>query len=344
MYWRSFKPYVSVARRRAQAAREVAKLQKNGDEAAPIVIEGRCISTTFWGKAWCENLESYSDFSNRLPRGRSYVRNGSVVDLKIQPGEVVARVSGSSLYRIKIAIKPLPAATWKAVKSQCAGQIGSLVELLQGKFSKHVMDIVTARDGGLFPKPAEISMSCSCPDYAGLCKHLAAVMYGIGARLDRQPELLFKLRQVEHLELIEEAGHGPALGKGAAKGKKTIADNDLADVFGIEFDAPASVEPPQVNAATTVKRAPRKSKPAATTATAEPVELKPATAKPSKKRPTTGVAKNKPAATPSPAKRSAARSAQTGKKPSPAKKAPAARKRRTASNQSLQIKLAAPAE
>src|SRR5687768_2102411 len=102
MHWRDFKPYVSVAQRRAKAAREAAKLQKKGQQSAPILIEGRCISTTFWGKAWCENLESYSDFDNRLPRGRTYVRNGSVVDLKINPGEVIALVSGSSLYRIKI--------------------------------------------------------------------------------------------------------------------------------------------------------------------------------------------------------------------------------------------------
>jgi len=213
---------------------------RGGQAVAPIVIEGRTIARTFWGKAWCENLESYSDFENRLPRGRTYVRNGSVVDLQIEAGKVTALVSGSSLYKISITIAPLPADQWRALKSRCAGQIGSLVELLQGKLSQGVMDVVTAHDGGLFPKPREIKMSCSCPDWAGLCKHLAAVLYGIGARLDHEPELLFKLRKVDHLELIEEAI--PQAGKKTSTRKKTLAASDVADVFGIDLAEPEESE------------------------------------------------------------------------------------------------------
>jgi uncharacterized Zn finger protein len=234
--WFQFRPYVPVAKRRAQAAREVAKRTKKGEAVSPVVIAGRTIASTFWGKAWCENLESYSDYANRLPRGRTYVRNGSVVDLKIKPGEIAALVSGSSLYKVAIKITLLPADHWRGIKSRCAGQIGSLVELLQGRLSKGVMDIVTARDHGLFPKPREIKMSCSCPDSAGVCKHIAAVMYGIGARLDHQPELLFRLRQVDHLELIDEAV--PSGGSKPATGKTLVAD-DVADVFGIDL-APLS--------------------------------------------------------------------------------------------------------
>ena len=203
------------------------------------------IAKTFWGKAWCENLESYSDFENRLPRGRTYVRNGSVVHLEIQPGRISALVSGSELYSVEITIASLPDPHWKCVKSQCAGQIGSLVELLQGRLSKSVMDVVTQRGGGLFPKPAEIKMKCSCPDWAGMCKHVAAVMYGVGARLDDKPELLFLLRKVDHLELIAGAVDGaPVAGAGKSRGKKTIAAGDLADVFGIEMaDAETPAEP-----------------------------------------------------------------------------------------------------
>jgi uncharacterized Zn finger protein len=235
MAWYEYKPYVSVAQRRAQAARELAKRQKNGHAVFPVQIEGRAITSTFWGQAWCTNLESYSDFANRLPRGRTYVRNGSVVDLKIEKGRVKALVSGSELYEIQIHIAPLPKPHWLALKKQCAGQIGSLVELLQGKLSKGVMELVTNRERGLFPKPKEITMRCSCPDYAGMCKHLAAVMYGAGHRLDSSPELLFLLRGVDHSELIEHAI--PAAPPKVKRGAPTIAAADLGAIFDIEIDA-----------------------------------------------------------------------------------------------------------
>jgi uncharacterized Zn finger protein len=242
-----FRPYVSVAQRRAKARREMAKLAKKGYVASPIAIEGRTIAATFWGRAWCDNLESYSDFANRLPRGRTYVRNGSVVDLRVEAGEVIARVMGSELYDVRIKIKSLAPPTWSQVKSRCAGQIGSLVELLQGKLSRGVMDIVTCHDDGLFPKPKEIEMDCSCPDYAGMCKHIAAVLYGVGARLDTRPELLFQLRQVNHLDLIAEAGTAAVAAPGGAKSRKarhTIAADQLAGVFGIEIDDPAGPPAP----------------------------------------------------------------------------------------------------
>jgi uncharacterized Zn finger protein len=237
MSWWSFKPYVSVAERGVKARVEVEKLRKKGRTITPVHIEGRAIATTFWGKAWCDNLESYSDFENRLPRGRSYVKNGSVCDLQVERGKVTALVCGSELYRITIGIKALPPGTWKAIKAECAGQIGSLVELLQGKLSKSVMEVVTRRDGGLFPTPGEIDLDCSCPDWADMCKHVAAALYGVGARLDQRPELLFRLRQVDHLELIAEAGDAAAAHKGAKPRAKTIAAGDLADVFGVELEA-----------------------------------------------------------------------------------------------------------
>src|SRR5215207_7534107 len=215
-WYYDFKPYVPGAQRRAQAAREVAKRTKKGEAVAPVRIEGRAIASTFWGKAWCTNLEGYSDFANRLPRGRTYVRNGSVVDLKIEKGKIKALVSGSELYEIEIDIAALPKQQWAALKAQCAGKIGTLVELLQGKLSKAVMETVTDRQNGLFPKPKEIKMRCSCPDYAGMCKHIAATMYGVGNRLDSAPELLFKLRCVDHMELIEQAIPAPPEGKSSA--------------------------------------------------------------------------------------------------------------------------------
>jgi uncharacterized Zn finger protein/DNA-binding XRE family transcriptional regulator len=199
-----------------------------------VQIDGRKIARTFWGDAWCRHLESFSDFENRLPRGRTYVRNGSVCHLEIARGKIKAIVSGSELYDVEIEIRPLPENKWIAVKERCAGKIGSLLELLQGKLSSSVMSIVTHRQEGLFPLPAEIRMNCSCPDWAVMCKHVAATLYGVGARFDDQPELLFVLRGVDHDELIE-ADATTLMSRGGQGGARRIADDHLEDLFGIEM-------------------------------------------------------------------------------------------------------------
>jgi uncharacterized Zn finger protein len=243
-YGRGWKPYVSVAQRRAKATRHVAKLAKQGRKVLPVEIAGRKIAATFWGTAWCENLESYSDFENRLPRGRTYVRNGSVVDLQIKRGCVTAMVSGSEIYEIKIDIAPLNKACWKNIKGDCARSIDSLIDLLQGRFSKGVMERLTRQDGGLFPKPKEISVRCSCPDWAVLCKHAAAALYGVGARLDSAPEMLFLLRGVDHLELISQAVDGANLDAAFAPGPTgALAGEDLGELFGIDMETPDQTPP-----------------------------------------------------------------------------------------------------
>ena len=237
-----FTPYVSVGSRRALAARELAKLQKKGGSVAPVVIEGRTIATTFWGEAWCENLERYSDYANRLPRGRSYVRNGSVVDLQILPGRVTALVSGSTMYDVSVRVGPVPPARWRAICSDCSGAIDSLVELLQGRFSKGVMARLCHQGTGLFPSPQDILFTCSCPDWASMCKHVAAALYGIGARLDHQPELLFTLRQVDQDDLIANAGVNLSKTRKRPASAKMLGDEDLSAMFGIDI-APAAPAP-----------------------------------------------------------------------------------------------------
>ena len=246
MAWRGswygdWKPYVPVAKRRANAASHAAKLaKKEGRPLAPVKIDGTKIARTFWGKAWCDNLERYSDYANRLPRGRTYVRNGSVVDLIIENGKIRALVAGSEVYTVTISITTLEKPAWKKIKQQCSQSIASLIDLLQGKFDQGVMERLTQRDGGLFPKPGEIKMRCSCPDSAWLCKHLAAVMYGVGARLDQSPELLFTLRDVDHLELIGQAVAADNLDKSLGAGQPSaLAGSDLGELFGIEIDAGA---------------------------------------------------------------------------------------------------------
>jgi uncharacterized Zn finger protein len=255
MWWRD-KPYVSAAERRAETERTKKRLAKAGRILAPVSAAGRKLTTTFWGDSWCKHLESYGDFESRLPRGRTYLRNGSVIDVQIKPGVITALVSGSELYEIKIDLKPLEKSLWSAIKTRCSGKISSLVDLLQGKLSSDVMSAVTDRAAGLFPQPKEIRMKCSCPDSARLCKHLAAVLYGIGVRFDERPELFFQLRTVDHLELIAAASASVKSPK--TKAANTLAEDSLADIFGIELagsvGAPQEPQPPAAESAGTATR------------------------------------------------------------------------------------------
>jgi uncharacterized Zn finger protein len=237
-YW---PPYISVGERREQAQTALARLKKKGIECQPVAVAGRTIARTFWGMKWCANLEAYSDFANRLPRGRSCVRHGAVLDLKPGAGTVEALVCGASVYKVKISIKPLPERDWKAILDECAGKVATLVELLQGRLSGAVMEIVTRPGAGLFPTPRQIDFRCSCPDGAAMCKHVAAALYAVGNRLDSQPELLFQLRHVDPLELIRQAGSGPAANADALA--SALDDADLSALFGIELDAPAPAAP-----------------------------------------------------------------------------------------------------
>jgi uncharacterized Zn finger protein len=259
--------YVSVAERRRKAEREAGKLTKKGAALSPVVVEGRKIASTFWGKAWCDNLESYRDYEHRLERGRSYVRNGLVIDLGIAPHTVTAMVSGSSLYTVKITIAEVPKTQWRSICADCAGGIDSLVELLQGRFSKGVMERICRQGTGLFPKPAEIKFSCSCLDHASMCKHVAGALYGVGARLDAKPELLFRLRGVDENELVADIGSAlPMTKQGPATGKVLEAD-DMAALFGLDMgdaEAPAEVVGAAAPASPVVKVKPaaRKATPA----------------------------------------------------------------------------------
>ncbi len=233
--YNEWRPYVPVGTRRRRAAKEAARLREAGVELAPVVIDGRKIARTFWGASWCTNLECYSDFANRLPRGRTYVRNGSVIHLGIEPGKLHALVSGSEIYEIEIGIKRLAASRWKSLKKRCTGKIGSLVELLRGDLSKEVMEVVTQEKNGLFPAAKEISFRCSCPDWASMCKHVAATLYGVGARIDQSPQMLFRLRGVDPAELLKTALKRPVVATSVPKGR-IIAGDDLADVFGVEIE------------------------------------------------------------------------------------------------------------
>ncbi len=200
------RPYVPVSLRRAYALEKMEERRKKGLNIQPVEIEGKEITQTFWGKNWCRHLESFSDYEKHLPRGRTYVRNGWVCHLEIAKGQVNAMVYGSELYKVKITVKTLPLKKWQDLKKRCIGRIGSVPELLQGRLSENVISVLTDCNNGLFPLPGEIELRCGCLEWADMCKHVAAVLYAVGSRLDKKPELLFLLRGVDHEELIDLKG------------------------------------------------------------------------------------------------------------------------------------------
>lgn len=306
--------YVTVAQRRRKTRRKMDQLRKKGMNIQPIEIEGRKIARTFWGKAWCDHMESLGDFENRLPRGRTYVRNGSVCHLDIKKGRVTALVSGSSLYKIEVKVSTLPKVKWNRIKRQCTGQFGSLIELLQGSLSAGVMQVVTDPAEGLFPSASEIRLDCDCPDWAHLCKHLAAVLYGVGARLDESPELLFLLRGVKHHDLIDgrlDRAVASATGRGGRR--RTVHSDDLGEVFGIDLEETSVAE---TGAGKTTSKSHGKKTPKKTKVTAKPKspKKKPAASTIKKAAKKKAAPKKKTFAKKKPAVRRATKKKSTGKK------------------------------
>lgn len=312
-----YREYVPVAERKAKAKKFAEKkAKKQGRECQPVEIKGNKIARTFWGKAWCDHLESFSDYSNRLPRGRTYARNGSIVDLHVTTGRILAIVAGSDVYEIDIKIEKLKAARWKTIQKHCSTQIDSMLDLLAGKLSDGVMGRLTDQKEGLFPSPREISLTCDCPDGARLCKHLAAVLYGVGARLDHSPDLLFLLRGVDQSELVSEAVSNDNLSSAFGDPSSDLAGEDLSAMFGIELDvSEAEVSPgkkaSKTKAKTSVAKKAAKKKAAARKKAAA---KKKATAAPKKKAATAKAVKKAARQTPSVSKKVSATAAKPKKK------------------------------
>ncbi|MGA7277463.1 MAG: hypothetical protein WBW79_05955, partial [Desulfocapsaceae bacterium] len=205
-YW-GYPKYVTVAEKKAKAEKKLKQLRKKMPGIQPVILASSTLARTWWGKSWNSNLERYADYSNRIDRGKSYVRHGAVLDLKIEGGRVTALVQGTRAkpYEVVISIAPVKKSNWGQIRKQCRGELRSLPDLVAGKFPKKLGEIFLAEGKGLFPTPKEISFDCSCPDWASMCKHVAATLYGVGARLDEDPLLFFTLRQADTEELVARA-------------------------------------------------------------------------------------------------------------------------------------------
>ncbi|MGB5156271.1 MAG: hypothetical protein WBN77_02420 [Desulfobacterales bacterium] len=245
--WNYYPRYVSVGEKKEKAQKQLKKLLQKDPGITPVILEGNRLAQTWWGKSWNLNLERYADYSNRIGRGRSYVRMGAVLDLKINSGRVDAIVQGTRTkpYDISIKIEAISLLVWNRMKAAAAKELDSLQDLLAGKFPKALGEIFMEKDNGLFPSPKEIKFNCSCPDWASMCKHVSATLYAVGARLDEDPGLFFKLRQVKMSDLISHAlkdRTSNLLQSAEKKTARVMDDSALSDIFGIDLDTDTVAE------------------------------------------------------------------------------------------------------
>jgi uncharacterized Zn finger protein len=253
--WWNFEPRKSVGQRKAEGKIAIHKLLK-GKPAQPVVGKRGTVATTFWGKAWVSHIRSIGEFESRLDRGRAIAGNGTLLHMEIEEGVVRAYVAGSELYSIGVKIQPLKPKRWEQIKSACAGNLGSMVELLQGKFSDEVMRVLIDPKTGMFPSDNDFDLDCSCPDWTRLCKHLAGVLFAVGAKLDQQPELLFTLRGVNPIDLIQVS---PVVAKSTSDTSDVLDQSALSDVFGVDF-AGVDVAPKAADKGTSASKRPGSSK------------------------------------------------------------------------------------
>ena len=238
-YWTDIpqysQPNASELRQKSAASRKKEKAK--GKILEPVTAKGRMIVNEWWGKAWCDNLERYADYESRLDRGKRYIRTGAVIDLKIQKGKILARVQGTrkTPYKVEIRISPLSEEKCQAIIQRCGRKLENLEALLAGDFPEEMKELFQSKEG-LFPSPNEISFSCSCPDWALLCKHVAAALYGVGVRLDENPLLFFELRGIEVGRFIDVTLANRVEAMLANAGNKTgrmLDEGELGGLYGV---------------------------------------------------------------------------------------------------------------
>ncbi len=207
----------------------------------PIIVKSKSLVQTWWGKAWNVNLERYADYTNRIDRGRSYVRHGAVVDLRIGNGVVKALVQGRTAkpYTVSIWVEDLREDLWNNIVKSCEGKLESMSQLLEGEFPQDLAEIFTNPGSGMFPSLDEITFSCGCPDWASMCKHVAAALYGVGVRIDEDPGKFFKLRKVNISDLVSRAVEDRTknlLEKAGTNRSRVIDHSKIQNVFDIDME------------------------------------------------------------------------------------------------------------
>lgn len=238
-YWNTDDNYsqISVAELRRKASETTKKAAAKGQSMTPVIVSGRQITKSWWGTAWCKNLEQYADYSSRLQRGKRYIRSDALVDLKIQGGKILARVQGTRKvpYKVEIHISPLSEERCQDIIQRCGRKIENLEALVSGDFPDDLKELFLS-EGGLFPSPREISFQCSCPDWALLCKHVAVALYGVGVRVDENPFLFFALRGINidrFIDVTLSSKTEQMLENAKQPSNRIIENADVADLFGI---------------------------------------------------------------------------------------------------------------
>lgn len=235
MYYGGFAPYQTIDELRNKNIKKKITYIKKHPDANPIVLTGT-LGKTWWGKAWNQNLERYADYANRLPRGKRYIKAESIFDFSIEQGYVKGIVAGSGRtpYEVSIQIDPLSEKDWDNLQKLCGNRIESMDLLLQGKFPQELKEQFFMKDHGLFPSPKQIHIDCSCPDYAILCKHAAAILYAVSIRLDENPSLFFELRNISMNQLIKKAlgeNIDQLIKNSKKKSKRILDEEDIEGLF-----------------------------------------------------------------------------------------------------------------
>lgn len=228
---------ISIEELKERASSSITKAGKKGKNYEPVQVSGRKICQHWWGQAWCENLEQYADYASRIDRGKRYVRSGAVVDLQIQNGKIEAKVQGSQRapYKVEIMISPLSKERCQEIEEKCGKRIANMESLIQGDFPDEMKELFIG-EKGLFPTPREIYFHCSCPDWAVMCKHVAAAMYGIGVKVDQNPFYFFRLRGIDVESFIRVAVANKVesmLANAELPSKRILETEDVTDLFGV---------------------------------------------------------------------------------------------------------------
>ncbi|WP_082680583.1 SWIM zinc finger family protein [Oceanivirga salmonicida] len=207
------------------------------EKREPVIVEGRLLAKTWWGKSWNKNLESYADYTNRIGRGRSYLRNGAVIHFEMNKGKIYALLQGSRRkpYTVFIDIEIVSEAKIKNLK-KFFNDIDTIDNLIKGEFPEKMSKSLLDKKCGLFPTPSEIDFACSCPDWAYMCKHVAATLYAVGTKLDTNPMLFFELRGIDGNELIKNEVVDKLeniLSKDKIRSHRVLEEDEVVELFNL---------------------------------------------------------------------------------------------------------------